>query len=109
MTAYEILAKMSKSGVVAPPTVYRALEKLIKDGIIHKIESLNAFVICHETCEAHKNQNHSSQFAICKSCGNAEEIHDHSLHDYFAKWASKNGFQLEAETIELSGLCKECS
>lgn len=107
MTAYEILAKMNKTNKaakpIAPTTVYRALDKLIKNNIIHKIESINSFVPCAET-----HRHRESNFAVCKNCNKVIEIHEHKICELLDKWAKQSGFKIEAEAIELSGYCKDC-
>src|SRR4051812_32122076 len=73
LSAYDILDKLRKTGIKAPPTVYRALDTLIKRGLVHRIESLNAFVACHD----HKHpEKHVARFAVCRECGAVEEIHE---------------------------------
>ena len=46
LKAYSILFNVQKKGLKAPPQVYRALDKLVEIGKVHKIESKNAFVAC---------------------------------------------------------------
>jgi Fur family zinc uptake transcriptional regulator len=70
--AYDLLARLSDKGArAAPPTVYRALEFLLAHGLIHRIESLNAYVGC-----MHPEGAHGGQFLICEDCGAAAEVHD---------------------------------
>ena len=69
--AYSILSNVSKKGLKAPPQVYRALEKLIKVGKIHKVESRNAFVACkNSNCEISK----ATAFSICETCEKSQFI-----------------------------------
>src|SRR4051794_6447763 len=68
--AYDILGRLSpKIGAVAPPTVYRALEFLRAQGLVHRIESLNAYLGCERPGEAH-----GGQFLLCSGCGAAAEL-----------------------------------
>ena len=63
--AYRLMEAMrGKSGKVMPPTVYRALNFLLDNGLVHRIESMNAFVAC-----AHSDHKHEGQFLICSDCG----------------------------------------
>ena len=69
--AYQILDQLAERGRVAPPTVYRALEFLSREGLIHRIDSLNAYVGCPSPARPHQ-----AYFFICRACGDAAEIHD---------------------------------
>lgn len=100
MTAYDILAKL---GVQTPPTVYRALNKLIKEGLVHRIESLNAFIRC-----SGEEHGHEDNFAVCKTCGEVTEIHDHKMNKLLKEWSAKAKFTVERTVIELLGQCTNC-
>ena len=85
LKAYTILFNVQKRGIKAPPQVYRALDKLVQTGKIHKIESKNAFVACRNTnCEMSK----ATAFSICESCEMVDEISDAKLNKYFESLAS---------------------
>lgn len=102
--AYEILELLAASrGRTAPPTVYRALEFLGAQGLIHRIDSRNAFVGCAGPAQPHK-----ACFLICTRCGDAAEIADAELDQALARIAGRAGFTIEMETVELSGLCARC-
>ncbi|HEY4043044.1 MAG TPA: Fur family transcriptional regulator [Rhodopila sp.] len=103
LTAYEILDKLRPQGVSAPPTVYRALGRLIEDGRVHRLDSLNAFVAC-----ARPHHGASAMFSICDSCGTAEEFSDPSLGRRLGQWAKGTGFQIDRSVIEVRGLCGDC-
>jgi Fur family transcriptional regulator, zinc uptake regulator len=104
--AYDILEAMQIAGgrKVAPPTVYRALEFLRQQGFVHRIESLNAFVGCHDP-----GQPHAVQFMICRECRTAVEIHDPRIADALAAAAESAGFTAQERVVELSGLCRRCA
>ena len=104
LSAYDILDKLRRSGVRSPPTVYRALEHLVKQGLIHRIESLNAFVACQHG-EAHDA---ASQFAICSSCGSVEEIEDENIEKTIKKLGQKFLKKIEHKAIEITGICRTC-
>jgi Fur family zinc uptake transcriptional regulator len=87
----------------APPTVYRALDFLIGNGLIHRIERMNAFVGCSHPGEAHRGF-----FLICGNCGNAEELHSEGLVDTITSSASRRGFAARDMTLEVMGTCAEC-
>lgn len=106
LSAYEILKELDGTKIKAPPTVYRALEQLQEKGRVHKIESINAFVSCHNN--NHYHDGYSSSFAICKACGKVEEIVDNNLFSQLQKLSGKLGFIIKKQTIELVGLCAKC-
>ena len=103
--AYELLdlLKAERDGA-APPTVYRALDFLMENGLIHKIESLNAFVGCE-----HPDAPHQSQFLICKSCRQVAELVDPFIAQRIENKASGAGFQTERQTLEVIGTCNLCT
>src|SRR5579883_224591 len=87
----------------APPTVYRALEFLIEHGLIHRIESLNAYVGCPRP-----EPPHVSQFLICGKCAATAELDDPGIATAVLRRAGELGFAVEQQTIELRGLCPRC-
>jgi Fur family zinc uptake transcriptional regulator len=87
LTAYDLLGRLRTKGITAPPTVYRSLERLIKAGRAHRLESLNAFVAC-----AKPHHRTSAIFAICRSCGTTVEISDGKLAPQIADWAKRLRF-----------------
>jgi Fur family zinc uptake transcriptional regulator len=87
----------------APPTVYRALEFLLAQGLIHRIESLNAYVGC-----VHPDGAHGGQFLICTGCGATAEVHDPRVDAAVARRAEELGFAVARKTIEVEGLCPPC-
>jgi Fur family zinc uptake transcriptional regulator len=103
--AYAILDSLREgSKGAAPPTVYRALDFLMEQGLIHRIESLNAFIGCD-----HPEDRHISQFLICTGCGSAVEIQDRGIATAVKKSAAEGGFTVSRFTIELQGLCPACA
>ena len=105
LKAYTILFNVQKRGIKAPPQVYRALDKLVKTGKIHKIESKNAFVACRNTnCEISK----ATAFSICESCETVDEISDAKLNKYLSSFSDKKGTKYKRFNLEFFGLCKNC-
>lgn len=103
--AYDILEQLQRDGrSAAPPTVYRALEFLMEHGLVHRIESLNAFVGCPRP-----DKQHVSQFLICTDCRNVAEIADPAIGSAVSKSAAAAGFVVNRLTIEMQGLCPSCS
>lgn len=104
MTAYELIDAVRSSGISAPPTVYRALNKLIKMGLAHRLESLNAFVAC-----SHDDYHLGSViFMICGTCGETREVVDHSVEQHLRQASGDCAFHVEQATIELRGHCAVC-
>ncbi len=102
--AYEILDQLAPEiGVAQPPTVYRALEFLMAHGLVHRVDSLNAFVGCADA--AHR---HDAQFFICDSCGTVSEIDDVTIGQAVSRGAKRLGFEVERRMIELHGRCGVC-
>lgn len=104
--AYDILDRLQARGRrrAAPPTVYRALDFLMAHGLVHRIESRNAYVGC-----ARPDAPHAGQFLLCRRCGRAAEIVDPRIGEAVAASASDIGFTVEQLTVELGGLCGACS
>ena len=105
LKAYSILFNVQKKGIKAPPQIYRALDKLIEIGKIHKIESKNAFVACRSSnCEISK----ATAFSICESCEMVDEISDVKLSKYLSGYSDKKGMKFKKFNLEFFGLCKKC-
>lgn len=103
--AYELLEQLKQTEPAAKPaTIYRALDFLTEQGFIHKIESSNAFLLCH-----HFEHHHPAQLLICQQCGHVEELHSKLLQQEFASLATAEGFVIQQQTIEARGLCRNCS
>ena len=93
------------AGAAAPPTVYRALDFLLANGFIHKLESINAFVACHHPNAAQ----HSVPFLICNRCHSATELEDAGIVETLDAAARALGFAPQAQTLEVHGLCARCA
>jgi len=114
--AYALLdrLKAARPGA-APPTVYRALEFLIEQGLIHKVERLNAFVGCAEAeehpaeCGCEGAHDHPHQFLICTRCGATAEISDPAVALALSRAAAAAGFALARATVEAEGVCARCA
>lgn len=105
LSAYTILDRLRDNGFRAPLQVYRALDKLVEIGLVHRLESLNAFVACrHPNCDGHAN----IAFIICDRCAHVNEIGDTTLTNQLNTLARKAHFTLKKSTVELRGLCENC-
>lgn len=111
LSAYTILDKLRDNGFRAPLQVYRALDKLLEHGMVHRLESLNAFVACaHQQSACCGTHGHGTvAFAICDSCGHVIEFHDHEVDHRLDDWARGQRFKPEKRTIEIRGLCESCA
>jgi Fur family zinc uptake transcriptional regulator len=110
--AYALLDRLRQTRRgAAPPTVYRALDFLIEQGLIHKVERLSAFVGCVAGCNAEPDgeaHTHAAQFLICQACGRVVEMQDHDLSMMLARAAKDAGFSISSATIEAEGRCSTC-
>ena len=109
--AYALLdrLKADRPGA-APPTVYRALDFLLEQGLIHKLERLNAFIGCVEAGHGHAHDHgHPHQFLICRRCGATVEISDHAVAHAIAEAATRAGFTAAEATVEIEGVCARCA
>ncbi|GEM76721.1 zinc uptake transcriptional repressor Zur [Vibrio sagamiensis] len=105
-SAYELLEQLKESEPKAkPPTVYRALDFLLEQGFIHRVESNNSFI----TCCSFNHKQHFFQLLICDKCGDVVELEDEKLISLLASNAEKYGFQLTNQVIETHGECQTCS
>tara|TARA_B100000401_G_scaffold11291_1_gene7196 strand:- start:306 stop:710 length:405 start_codon:yes stop_codon:yes gene_type:complete len=105
LKAYAILFDIQKKGIKSPLQVYRALDKLIEIGKVHKIESRNSYIACkHEGCNAKT----STAFLICEKCDSVTELKRNNLLSYFSKQAEKDNFQYRKHNLEIYGLCNNC-
>ena len=106
LKAYSILYNVQKKGIKAPQQIYRALDKLIEIGKIHKIESRNAFVACkNSNCEIFK----TTAFSICEKCEKVTEINIPKLSKILLSFKDNSGMNFKKYNLELFGLCKKCS
>jgi Fur family zinc uptake transcriptional regulator len=102
--AYALLDALKAEGQAsAPPTVYRALEFLLDQGLVHRLERLNAFVGC-----ARPEEVHAAQFLICTTCGRVAELDDLAIDAALRGGAEKLGFTVTRQTVEVEGCCPDC-
>jgi Fur family zinc uptake transcriptional regulator len=102
--AYDILEVLGKeSDSAAPPTVYRALEFLIEAGLVHRLDSLNAFIGCPDPA-----RRHAGQFLICLQCRTVTELCDAEIEELVTRTATRHGFEASRQMLEIEGLCNNC-
>lgn len=103
--AYELIDRLAKGGArPAPITIYRALDFLRAQGLVHRIESRNAFIACVH--------NHESGdpvvFLICEKCGAVGEAASAAVADTIRTASRTAGFTPKTPVIEISGVCAHC-
>ena len=102
--AYDVLDILrNERSSAAPPTVYRALDFLQEEGLVHKIESLNAYVGCGKP-----GHMEGGQFLICSDCGEVAELADSDLVTLIRNQAEQLGFAIEEQVVEIKGRCAQC-
>lgn len=102
--AYDVLERLSEAGFGSqPPVAYRALDFLTKNGFVHKVERLNAFVAC-----THPHENHTPAFLICRRCGTVAEEETDMETGRLAGLAERTGFVIEKAVVEIEGRCPNC-
>ncbi len=102
--AYDILDSLNLEGKkAAPPTVYRALDFLIEANLVHRLDSINAYVGCPDP-----GSSHTGQFLICRACRSVAELDDADINHLVEKKVSDLGFSAIHQTLEIQGLCQDC-
>ncbi len=103
MSAYAILDKVRRVGISHPPTVYRALNDLMKKGLVHRLESRSAFIACeHEACDG------KFAFAICRVCDKVLEIPLTKNEQTRLLKLAPAAITPERVTLEIVGICDAC-
>ncbi|MBP5858744.1 transcriptional repressor [Marivibrio halodurans] len=106
LSAYAILDALRGAGLRAPMQVYRALDRLVADRLVHRLETLNAYIAC---CHAGRDAHHGAVvFAICGQCGDVAEWSDPEVDTRFCERARERAFTLDSAIVELRGLCERC-
>lgn len=103
--AYDILAALQREQgrAAAPPTVYRALDFLLEQNLVHRLTSLSAYLVCN-----HPQEYHRAQFMICTRCGSVLELADPTIIAAVERTAADRGFQVEEQVVEITGCCRQC-
>ncbi len=105
LSAYEIAERIDWRGRKGGPVqVYRALELFETLGLVHRIESLNAYIAC-----SRQDASHGAQFLVCKHCNRVAEASDGRLEKDIQRLAEQAGFQVHAPVVEIKGLCPDCA
>ncbi len=103
LKAYFILDSLKKEGLNSPLQVYRALDKLVELGKIHKVESLNSFIICNNS-----NCASNTAFTICERCGKVKEIKNNNLTEGVNELVRENKLNITRYNLEFYVVCNTC-
>lgn len=102
--AYDVLDILaSERGRTAPPTVYRSLDFLVEQGLVHKVLSINGFIACRAAARPH-----AAELFICRACGITTEIAQKPADRRLEAAASEIDFLIETVVLEVRGLCQRC-
>ncbi len=104
-SAYTLLDHLRGDGLRAPQQIYRALDKLIEFGLVHRVETLNSFVAC---AHPHDHKHGLVVFAICDQCGQVNEFSDQAIERRLKGWSKDHAFRMSAATVEMRGICGRC-
>ena len=110
--AYDILDALRHDApkALTPASIYRSLDYLLQEGLVHRVGTLNAYVACAETCAKNCNQRHAPVFMlVCPGCRKSREISDPGLYQTIFVTMQRQGFQLQGDTVELTGVCPGCA
>ena len=103
--AYDILAQLAKQEdrPAQPPTVYRALDFLLEQGLVHRLASINAYIGC-----PHPGESHKGCFLICEQCRTTIEVDQPDINNAIQSCADRHRFSIKESAVELIGLCPNC-
>ncbi|MEM9533069.1 MAG: transcriptional repressor [Pseudomonadota bacterium] len=106
LSAYELMAHMERrqKKKIAPLTVYRHLDFLIRVGLVHRLESTQSYFACD-----HPQHSHESQYLLCSECGQIDEIDSSQIGKILGQIAGQKGFQPARAIVEVAGLCQDCA
>lgn len=105
-SAYDLLDKLRDEGLRNPLQIYRALDALIGHGLVHRLESLSAFVAC---AHPHGHEHGLIAFAICGTCGHVDEFSDPEIEKRLMAWSKEHAFHPTHTIIETRGTCGACA
>ena len=107
LSAYQILHDLNDHGFRGPTQVYRVLDILLELGMVHRLESMNAFVACQQE-KCHEKNKEINLFTICNICGNVQELLSNGLKNLVKSLSKDNDFLLKSSVLELNVVCSKC-
>jgi len=104
LKAYELLDAMrAVHPGAAPPTVYRALDFLMDEGLVHRLDAVNAWSACHDAAGAPHDL-----LVVCTHCGAVAELSDPAMSRQLAERVARTGYALATHETEIRALCPQC-
>jgi Fur family transcriptional regulator, zinc uptake regulator len=104
LKAYDLLEAMrAVHPGAAPPTVYRALDFLMDEGLVHRLDAVNAWIACHDAGGAPHDL-----LVVCTGCGAVAEVSDPAMSRQLAERVALTGFALNSHETEIRALCPAC-
>lgn len=104
LKAYDLLARIRElRSNATPATVYRALDFLIEQGLVHKVERINQFVACR-----HQSHDLPRLILVCSHCGKVSELHEPELVHTLQTCIAQAGHQMDGQEIEVASTCPDC-
>ena len=106
LSAYELIALLEQrqKRKIAPLTVYRHLDFLMRTGLVHRLQSAQTYLACDRPDHAHE-----SQFLLCTSCGHVDEVESRGVETLLSQIANERGFRPDNAVVEVKGLCGSCA
>ena len=106
LSAYELIALLEErqERKIAPLTVYRHLDFLMRTGLVHRLQSAQTYLPCE-----HPDHAHESQFLLCSSCGHVDEVESRGLETLLSQIADEHGFRPDNAVVEINGVCGTCA
>lgn len=105
--AYELIERVAEATGKrpAPISIYRALDFLLENNLVHRLASCNAFLAC--------GHGHGAEepivFLICETCGDVVEATSEAMGVSLAELAAKAHFSPRAQVMEIAGSCQTCA
>ena len=105
LSAYELIALLEQrqERKIAPLTVYRHLDFLTRTGLVHRLQSAKTYLPCD-----HPENAHESQFLLCSSCGDVDEVESSGIERLLSRIADERGFRPDNAIVEVKGVCGVC-
>jgi Fur family zinc uptake transcriptional regulator len=105
--AYDLIETLRARGHrLTPATVYRILEFFLQNGLVHRVNALNAFVACSDACLPAR---HTPLIVVCPDCQTTMEINDEGLYASIFNRLEDLGLEIKGGTVEVRGICRKCS
>jgi Fur family zinc uptake transcriptional regulator len=106
--AYQILSDLQQTRAsAAPPTVYRALDFLVEQGILHRVDALNGYVVCQHLDDAH-HHTQANLIITCRDCGRVDEMVADTGVQALRELCLAQGFEMDNQQLLLNGHCTQC-